>query len=548
MKRKLRIILVIGVIAFVSLFAFLSQKEEVKATYSTIDVNTETITLDSQVDDFTYYDLTVQKDIQDQIDAYKKSDTYTLKNPLVILNPYGTNTTSLYIYFEEEAKGSLSYKVKVDGYEDYENTLYQDSASTTHEYQIIGLIPDVNNEVVLTYKNEAGKTIKKVAFNVTPPTFKSGFASSIEKTSYSTSALSDGLYYLFGLNYTYSGYSYLVDNDGVVRSEIVLEDDMSENVMFDGEDMIFSINYSRMARVNRLGKVTQIYDFDNYEIHHDYVLNEEGKALILATNNDKESVEDIILLLDLESGGYQELVDFDDILGEYKSLTSNFSEDSTWGSWGDTSWDWLHFNSITLVGDDEMILSSRETSTIMKLSNIYDNITIDYFIGDESIWEDTAYASYSLNKVGDFNDQAGQHSVTYMESDDLEEGQYYLYMYNNNYDCYESRIGYTQNMEGASKSFSDDNSSSYYYCYLVDENKGTYTLVDEIDVPYSSIVSSVQNIDNNILINSGMQTTFYEYDENHKKIASFYYNDEEQSLLLGYRVFKYDFVGYWFQD
>ena len=61
---------------------------------------------------------------------------------------------------------------------------------------------------------------------------------------------------------------------------------------------------------------------------------------------------------------------------------------------------------------------------------------------------------------------------------------------------------------------------------------------------YSGIVSSVQNIDNNTVVDSGMTSTFTEYDKNHKLIAKFdVLNDD-----LIYRVYKYDFINYWYSD
>lgn len=46
--------------------------------------------------------------------------------------------------------------------------------------------------------------------------------------------------------------------------------------------------------------------------------------------------------------------------------------------------------------------------------------------------EGTGYEDLLLEQVGDFTLQAGQHCVTYETSDELSDGQYYLTMYNNN--------------------------------------------------------------------------------------------------------------------
>ena len=86
------------------------------------------------------------------------------------------------------------------------------------------------------------------------------------------------------------------------------------------------------------------------------------------------------------------------------------------------------------------------------------------------------------------------------------------------------------------------NETSYYYKYLIDENVATFELIDSFEVPYSDCGSSVQNLDENTVIDSGMQGVFGEYDKSHELIASFQMNVE----TFVYRVYKYDFEGFYF--
>ena len=86
----------------------------------------------------------------------------------------------------------------------------------------------------------------------------------------------------------------------------------------------------------------------------------------------------------------------------------------------------MHINSLALVDKTSLIISSRETSTIIKLDNIYSNPTIDYMIGSDNFWQDSGYDSLLLTKTSDFSMQAGQHCVTYVDDNSLPQGQYYL--------------------------------------------------------------------------------------------------------------------------
>lgn len=51
---------------------------------------------------------------------------------------------------------------------------------------------------------------------------------------------------------------------------------------------------------------------------HDYVFDENGNMLILATDTTQDSVGDIVLKLDVNSGEVTEVLDLGDLFGEYK--------------------------------------------------------------------------------------------------------------------------------------------------------------------------------------------------------------------------------------
>ena len=113
---------------------------------------------------------------------------------------------------------------------------------------------------------------------------------------------------------------------------------------------------------------------------------------------------------------------------------------------------------------------------------------------------------------------------------------------NNNIGISETRPDYDWSSIGLKVSSAVDGKNSKYYKYLVDENEGTFELVDSFKVPYSGYVSSVQEIGDNVLVDSGLKGTFMEYDADHKTIAT-YKMDYEKFI---YRVFKYNFDGFYF--
>ena len=95
--------------------------------------------------------------------------------------------------------------------------------------------------------------------------------------------------------------------------------------------------------------------------------------------------------------------------------------------------DWLHLNSLDMINDKDAVFSSREESVIIKINNIYENPSIDYLIHSGSLYKGTKYEKLLLKQKGNFVGHAGQHTITVEHDASLPNGQYYLFMYNNNF-------------------------------------------------------------------------------------------------------------------
>lgn len=109
-------------------------------------------------------------------------------------------------------------------------------------------------------------------------------------------------------------------------------------------------------------------------------------------------------------------------------------------------------------------------------------------------------------------------------------------MFDNNIGVSETRPDFDWSVIDGVQTSASDGTTSYFYKYLVDETDGSYQLVEKFKLPYSGYVSSVQEIDGNIVADSGMQGIWGEYDSDHKLIRSF--TMEKESFI--YRVYKYD--------
>lgn len=494
----------------------------------------------------TVYTERFQEERDEKIEEIKTLRNYTFQNILMVMNPYQTNTNSLYVYFETSTPSKLRYIVHVNQSDirDYTNTLYtEDGYTTTHEYLLTGLIPDTVNHITLELINENGDVTNTKSVDIQTGSLLSNKKAQLEKTEgESEEKLSNGLYAVLGNDSNKTYFLCLYDNDGVIRSEIPLTGYRADRLLFQDDLLYMSVGMNQIIALNRLGQVERVYSLGNYEMHHDYVFGKDRTLLVLATEKDADTVEDLVLSLDLETGDVEKLIDLKDLFGSYMELTT-LPEDQD-------QLDWMHINSLQYDEETEsVLLSSGETSTIIKLNDIYEEPTIDYLIGAESFWEGTEFQDQLLTKIGDFTLQSGQHSITLVKDEKLSDEEYYIYLYNNNYGVSTTKPDYNwvENYPGIGterETKEEDTITSQYYKYLVNEKERTFELVDQFQVDYSGIVSSVQDINGNTVVDSGMTSTFTEYDPDHQLIAKF---DVLNNNLI-YRVYKYDFMNYWFTE
>ena len=497
-------------------------------------------------DGFTYYNLKVQERLDMALASLKEEKDYTPEEPLAVWNPYGTGSNGLYLYFEAPGEGlTVHYRIHTqeEGIPDFEADANA-GTGTEKEFLVIGLVPGTVNELEITLNAADGTEVSTVTYRVEAPKTASGYNVVLEETEgTSRQELTEGLYYTLGIQ-GYYGHMFLFDNDGVLRYEMLLDGYKPDRVLFDDGEMLLCVSANQIGKVNSLGRVTRLYTLNGYVMHHDYCYGEDGTLLVLATrkNSRDDGVMDRILEVDMETGAVTEIVDLRKMLPDYYSTAKKVTETDPF-FWQAGTRDWIHVNTIDYMDDDSIVLSARETSTILKIRDLHGEPQLGYLIGDSSYWEGTGYEGYSYEKVGDFADQYGQHTVTVVEEPGMEEGTYYLMMYDNNYYANSTRTDDYEPVlpESVSTDLMGDEKPSHVYWYLVDENAGTYELVNSFDVPYSSIVSSVQTVGDNYVVNSGVSHVFGEYDSEGNMIRQFEY----ECTMQGYRVMKDTFGGYW---
>lgn len=498
----------------------------------------------------TVYSTDYSNAVKENIDNLKNKKDYTEDDMLIIHDPYGTNNLSLYVYFKTDKDVQVSYTIQANDTSDFNETV-EKSTKKTHEFTVIGLIPNTTNTITFTLTDVIGKKTTKTV------KYKMGKKLGVEETNLQvtanneTQSLSNGLYAILGNDSDDQDFVYYYDNNRTLRGETPIVGYRAHRLLFRNGLMYYSISETKIAAVNSLRQVKKIIHTGNYELHHDYCFDDDGNLLVLGSKegdsySDSNS-EDLILRIDPDKDKILQVIDLGEILGDYKATTH---KGSTTNQEGVLGLDWMHINALQWLGNNTVILSSRETSSILKISNLFgDSPNIDYIIGQQNFW-DATYGDKVLTQVGTFPNTGGQHSVTIEYDDSLPDGQYYLYMFNNNYGVSATQDYDWTQIDGIyttsmSQMTTEEiaNASSYYYKYLVDENAGTYELVKSFAVPYSSFISSVQEIGDTIVVDSGGQGIFGEYTQDETLLKQFKMKINKYMI---YRVYKYDFDGFYF--
>ena len=115
-------------------------------------------------------------------------------------------------------------------------------------------------------------------------------------------------------------------------------------------------------------------------------------------------MEDQIIRIDTSTGEVTCVLDLADLFGDYKAQCATEEGEEL---------DWMHINTIQWLGEGTVLLSSRETSSIFKISGLYDTPQVDYIIGEDSFWEGSGYEELLLTKDESSGTFSGLGAVSY---------------------------------------------------------------------------------------------------------------------------------------
>lgn len=511
------------------------------------------------------YEATTQQARHEALQAKKAEKQWTREDPLLVLDPYGSTRTGLYVFFEDGSAGELDALVRAASTADFGRTIANHVTGTGFEGLVVGLVPGAHNTLTLTWRPEdsaegagdggedasvsgengaSGEGVGEL--RIKAPTTESGYGTSLAAEIADADALTPGLFALNGVT-ALSNNTYLFDNTGTMRGEVLSGDTAAHRFAPEGGRIVTTTGSRQIGVLDPFGHATDLIDLGDHSVHHDLTLVGDV-AYVLTSDSTSDRVEDRVVRVDLGTGEVAQVVDLQEVLPEYESRAH--AQEGEAGGSAVPGKDWIHVNSIDIV-DGVMILSARETSTIIALDDALDpgsEPSVRWMIGVQELWEGTGYEDRFLAPEGTVIGNAGQHTVRRLDDDSLPEGQFYLEMFNNNYWDLGTRDEADWQDAGPENATTDEHDGvSHALRYLVDEASGSFREDSVVELPYSSVVSSVfrlgdGGIDQPMITNSGRANEFSERTADGSILASYRYD----SASHGYRVYKDPFDGFWF--
>ena len=324
-----------------------------------------------------------------------RAGNYTLENPLVKLNPYLINPLAAVVMFNTEEEVAVT--VRVLGKEPAATMKHTFPKAKEHVLPILGLYGDYNNTVEIELYRGAMNTIQIQTEPFTDSVAK------LVKMETTPEYLRDELIIVSpALTDLATGFDYAGDVRWHLNIPTVFDIKRAKNGnLLIGSHRLLKIPYymSGLYEMTMAGKVIKEYKIPG-GYHHDQFEMEDGNLLVLTEDLTSETVEDMCVLVDRETGEILKTWDYKDFLDPTKVAHS--------GSW--TEEDWFHNNAVWYdKNTDSLTFSARHIDAMCNID--YETGKLNWIIGDPEMWPEE-YQKYFFTPVGDgeFDWQYEQHA------------------------------------------------------------------------------------------------------------------------------------------
>ncbi|MCP1102193.1 arylsulfate sulfotransferase [Aequitasia blattaphilus] len=329
---------------------------------------------------------------------------YTFENPLIKLNPYLIAPLSAVVLFETEEATAIT--VIVHGKEENGNISHTYPKERIHILPVYGLYQDYENKVEIQIYNGKSNfmTIKTEKLRAC--------ADELIKMDTTYEYLQDDLIFVSPV---VSGLATAYDYKGDIRWRLDVPTifDLRRlengNVMMGSERRLKDIYFSTgLYELSMTGKIYKEYKLPG-GYHHDQFEMPDGNIVVVSDDFNTNTVEDIIVLMDRETGEILKEWDVNDVIDASKAPISKTGD----------AHDWFHCNGVWYdEKTHSLTLSGRHCDAVINID--FETGALNWIIGDPKNWEESM-EKYFFTPVGEgeFDWQYEQHACLITPNGDV---------------------------------------------------------------------------------------------------------------------------------
>ncbi len=351
---------------------------------------------------YTYLNhwVDLQNDSEKEMMNEFESGHYTLENPLVKYNPYLINPLAAVVLFETEEDIAITVTVKgKTKAADFSHTFPK---AKKHVLPVLGLYANYNNIVEIKPYRKEKKIIQIEVGDVVPDI--------LEYCDTTPEYFQDNVMIISPAGLTNPcGFDYAGDIRFYLNAMCVFDYKRLKNGnLLIGTDRVLKMPYymSGLYEMSPVGKIYKEYRIPG-GYHHDQFEMEDGNLLVLTEDLTSDTVEDMCVLIDRETGEILKTWDYKNFLTPGDGAGVSYTDE-----------DWFHNNAVWYdKNTHSLTFSGRHIDSMVNID--FDSGELNWIIGDPDNWSEEKQ-KYFFKPVGNnFEWQYEQHANLITPSGDV---------------------------------------------------------------------------------------------------------------------------------
>ena len=358
-----------------------------------------------------------QKQMNMSILEELEQTSYSIENPLVLVNPYGISPLTALIFFETDISSKIS--ITVLG-KDEDTTLHHDfqTKAKRHLIPVYGLYEGQNN-IILTEHNKNGS--KNYSLQI--QTDKIPLKTKVKIKTADVKNMKKGFTFVTpGVIVNPGSFAFAFDKNGDVRwvlTDPIMGKMSPLHILKNGalimgseeHDPKYTVAYHSLYEIDLLGRILHKIQAED-DIQHDIVKLPNNNYLALVNVSGKNTIADAVVEIDANNKVVDRF-DIDDILRlKDERIPETFEHYLYKDNYHREKMDAMHLNSLNYDSeDDSIILTARFYNFLMKIDR--KTKEIKWILADpQNAWLNEYASSFLLKPVSDdFNYIYGAHAA-----------------------------------------------------------------------------------------------------------------------------------------